>query len=207
VCFSVFTSLFIESKETLETLKIVGFSPYVLRTLQNPNKITFHKIGLRLLFSSCTSVLDRRSCALDRNSTIDPILARASAGALVPYLERVFERGCAPFGFGSAHQVLDKMLEPVFTMPRVRAFSPQSSRTLATVAQPTFQTRKLILETLLSIHDDFMDFNGTRWAIQEFKRRGLKRLFKPITSTAYACLVRTYYGHLTYDCNRPDILL
>jgi hypothetical protein len=88
VCFSVFTSLFIESKETPETLKIVGFSPYATRTLQNPNKITFHKIWLRLLFSSHTSEHDHRLCALDHNSSIDPLLAHASVGTLVPCLER-----------------------------------------------------------------------------------------------------------------------
>jgi hypothetical protein len=84
----VFTSLFIESKETLETLKILGFSPCATRTLQNPNKIKFHKIGLQLLFSSRMSALDRRSCALDCNSAINPFLARESASALVPCLER-----------------------------------------------------------------------------------------------------------------------
>jgi hypothetical protein len=31
-------------------------------------------------------------------------------------------------------------------------------------------------------------------------------LFKPITSIAYGCLVRTFYEHLTYDCNWPNIL-
>jgi hypothetical protein len=81
MCFSMFTNLFIESKETLETLKIVGLSPCAIRTLQNPNKITFHKIGLQLLFSS-------RTTALDHNSTIDPLLVHVSAGALVPCLER-----------------------------------------------------------------------------------------------------------------------
>jgi hypothetical protein len=37
------------------------------------------------------------------------------------------------------------------------------------------------------------------------KRRGLKRLFKPVTSTAYECLVWSFYENLTYDCNRLDI--
>jgi hypothetical protein len=87
MCFSVFTSLFIESKETLGTLKIVGFSPCATRTLQNPNKITFHKIGLWLLFSSRMNALDCRLCALDRNFVINHLLARVSAGALIPCLE------------------------------------------------------------------------------------------------------------------------
>jgi hypothetical protein len=66
--------------------------------------------------------------------------------------------------------------------------------------------RKLILETLFAIKEDFMDFDATRWAVREFKRSRLKWLFKPVTSTAYARLVWTFYEHLTYDCNQPDIL-
>ena len=83
---------------------------------------------------------------------------------------------------------------------------PSVFGTQAIVARPTFQTRKLILETSFAIQDDFTDFDETRWAVREFKCHGLKQLFKLIASTAYACLVRTFYKHLTYDCNRPDIL-
>jgi hypothetical protein len=39
------------------------------------------------------------------------------------------------------------------------------------------------------------------------KRQGLKRLFKPIGSAAYKCLVRAFYEHLRYDCSRPDVLV
>ena len=72
MCFSMFTSLLIESKETLETLKIVRFSPCPTRTNKNPNKITLSKIGLRLSRSSHTGVLDCSLCALDHNAAIDP---------------------------------------------------------------------------------------------------------------------------------------
>jgi hypothetical protein len=34
----------------------------------------------------------------------------------------------------------------------------------------------------------------------------LKRLFKPVASTAYECLVQNFYEHLRYECSRPDIL-
>jgi hypothetical protein len=61
----MFTSLFIDSKETLETLKIVGFSPCATRTNKNPNKIKLFKIGLRL---SCSS----RTGALNCDVAIDP---------------------------------------------------------------------------------------------------------------------------------------
>jgi hypothetical protein len=43
--------------------------------------------------------------------------------------------------------------------------------------------------------------------VQKLKNRGLKRLFKPVTSTAYECLVRAFYEHLSYDCDQPDILV
>jgi hypothetical protein len=38
------------------------------------------------------------------------------------------------------------------------------------------------------------------------KRCGLKRLFKPVTSTAYKRLVRSFYENLKYDYKWPDIL-
>jgi hypothetical protein len=34
----------------------------------------------------------------------------------------------------------------------------------------------------------------------------LKRLFKPVASTAYECLVLTFYEHLRYECSQPDVL-
>jgi hypothetical protein len=100
-----------------------------------------------------------------------------------------FEGCFATLGFGSAHQVLDKSPEPVFIMPRVQASSSWSSGTQAIVARPTFQSRKLILETSFTIKEDFTDFDVMRWAVQELKHRRLKRLFKPVTSTAYERLV------------------
>jgi hypothetical protein len=62
------------------------------------------------------------------------------------------------------------------------------------------------LETSFAIKEEFTNFEATRWAVQELKCRYLKRLFKPITSTAYERLVRSFYENLTYDCNRPDVL-
>ena len=63
-----------------------------------------------------------------------------------------------------------------------------------------------MLETSFAIKEDFTNFEATSWAVQELKHRGLKRLFKPVTSIAYERLVRSFYGNLTYDCNRPDVL-
>jgi hypothetical protein len=62
------------------------------------------------------------------------------------------------------------------------------------------------LETSFAFKRDFSKFEATSWAVQELKRRGLKRLFKPVTSTAYEHLVRSFYENLKYDCNRPDVL-
>jgi hypothetical protein len=58
---------------------------------------------------------------------------------------------------------------------------------------------------LMSI-GDFKNFEATQWAVQEFTRRGLKKLFKPITSTAYTKLVVQFYSNLYTDCNRRGVL-
>ena len=63
-----------------------------------------------------------------------------------------------------------------------------------------------MLEISFAIKEDFTYFEATSWAVQELKHRGLKRLFKLVTSTAYERLVRSFYENLTYDCNRPDVL-
>ena len=59
------------------------------------------------------------------------------------------------------------------------------------VARPSFESQKLILETTFSIKEDFSKNDATSWGVQELKRRGLKRLFKPVTSNAYERLVRS----------------
>jgi hypothetical protein len=74
------------------------------------------------------------------------------------------------------------------------------------VAKPPFQTWKLILETSFAIEEDFSKNDTTKWAIQEMKRHGLKRLFKPVASTTYERLVRSVYENLKYDCNLSGIL-
>jgi hypothetical protein len=91
-------------------------------------------------------------------------------------------------------------------MPRGQASSSRSYGTHAPVARPSLQSQKLILETSFAIKKDFSKFEATSWAVQELKHRGLKRLFKPATSTAYERLVRLFYENLKYDCNRPDVL-
>jgi hypothetical protein len=70
------------------------------------------------------------------------------------------------------------------------------------VARPTIEIRKFILETSFSIKDDFSKNEATKSAVQE-----LKRLFKPVASTAYEHLVWSFYKNLKYDCNRLDILV
>jgi hypothetical protein len=91
-------------------------------------------------------------------------------------------------------------------MPRGQASSSRSYGTQPIVARPSLQSRKLILETYFAVKKDFSKFEATSWAVQELKSRGLKWLFKPVTSTAYERLVWSFYENLKYDCNRPDIL-
>ena len=100
-----------------------------------------------------------------------------------------------------------KIPQRVSSMPRGRASSSRSSGTEAMVARPPFENRKLIFETTFAIKEDFSKNDAMRWAIQELKCRGLKRLLKPITFTTYECLVRSFYENLKYDCNWPDILV
>jgi hypothetical protein len=72
---------------------------------------------------------------------------------------------------------------------------------------PPIESQKLILEMSFAIKDEFSKNDATEWAVQELKNRGFKRLIKPVASTAYERLVRAFYEHLRYDCNRPDILI
>jgi hypothetical protein len=91
-------------------------------------------------------------------------------------------------------------------MPRGQALSSRSYGTQAIVARPSFQSRKLILETSFAVKKDFSKSEATSWAVQQLKRRGLKWLFKPVTSTAYESLVWSFYENLKYDYNQPDVL-
>jgi hypothetical protein len=75
------------------------------------------------------------------------------------------------------------------------------------IARPPFESRKLILENTFAIKEEFSNNEATSWAVQELKNRGLKRLFKPVASTAYKRLVRVFYEHLSYDCSQPDVLV
>jgi hypothetical protein len=91
-------------------------------------------------------------------------------------------------------------------MPRGRGSSSQSSGTHAIVARLPLESRKLILENTFAIKEEFSNNEATSWVVQELKCRDLKRLFKPIASTAYERLVQTFYEHLRYECSQPDVL-
>jgi hypothetical protein len=88
-----------------------------------------------------------------------------------------------------------------------QASSSRSFRTQAMVTKPPIASQKLILETMFTIKEDFSKNEATKWAIRELKHHGLKWLFKLVASTAYECLVRSFYKNLKYDCNRPDVLV
>jgi hypothetical protein len=62
------------------------------------------------------------------------------------------------------------------------------------------------LENTIAIKEEFSNNEATSWAVQELKNRGLKRLFKPVASTAYEHLVREFYEHLSCECDQPDVL-
>jgi hypothetical protein len=74
------------------------------------------------------------------------------------------------------------------------------------IARPPFESRKLILENTFTIKEEFSNNEATCWAVQELKNRGLKRLFKPVASTAYERLVKAFYEHLSYDCSQGMFL-
>jgi hypothetical protein len=92
-------------------------------------------------------------------------------------------------------------------MPRGQASTPLSSKAQAMVARPPFKSQKLIFETTFAIKEDFSKNDATKWAVHELKHQGLKRLYKPVASTAYELLVWSFYENLKYNCNLPNILV
>jgi hypothetical protein len=118
----------------------------------------------------------------------------------------LFERGFQTLYFWVAHQVLDKKRQPPSIMPRGQGSSSRSSGTRGMVARRPIESRKLLLENTFAIKEEFSNNEATSWAIQELKNRGLKRLFKPIASTAYERLVREFYKHLSCECDQPNVL-
>jgi hypothetical protein len=102
--------------------------------------------------------------------------------------------------------VLDILPQRTSIMPRGQGSSSQPSGSRATAAQPSMESRKLLLENTFAINEVFSNNEATSWAVRELKRRGLKRLFKPVTSTAYERLVREFYTHLRTDSDQPDSL-
>jgi hypothetical protein len=74
------------------------------------------------------------------------------------------------------------------------------------VAPQPIESRKLLLENTFATKEEFSNNEATSWAVQELKNRGLKRLFKPVASTAYERLVREFYENLRCECNQPDVL-
>jgi hypothetical protein len=91
-------------------------------------------------------------------------------------------------------------------MPRTIQSASQASSSRAQSSHPTIEQREILFETEFNVNGDFKNFEATQWAIQEFKRRGLKKLFKPVTSTAYTKLVVQFYSNLSRDCSKPGTL-
>jgi hypothetical protein len=112
-----------------------------------------------------------------------------------------FERGFQTLWFLGAHQVFDENPQPTFIMPRGQGTTSRSTGTQGMVARLPIESRRLILENTFAIKEEFSNNEATSWAVQELKRRGLKRLFKPVASTAYECLVREFYENLRCECD------
>jgi hypothetical protein len=91
-------------------------------------------------------------------------------------------------------------------MPRTTPSTSHASSSRAQSSHPTIEQRDILFETEFDINGDFKNFEATQWAVQEFKHRGLKKLFKPVTSTAYTGLVVQFYSNLSRDCNMPGTL-
>jgi hypothetical protein len=90
-------------------------------------------------------------------------------------------------------------------MPRTTPSTSQASSSHAQSSHPTCEQHEIIL-TEFDINGDFKNLKATQWAIQEFKCHGLKKLFKPVTSTAYTRLVVQFYSNLFTDCNRRGVM-
>jgi hypothetical protein len=91
-------------------------------------------------------------------------------------------------------------------MPRTTASISQASSSRAQSSQPTCEQREILYETTFDVNKDFKNFEATQWAVQEFTRRGLKKLFKPVTTTAYTKLVVQFYSNLHTESNKRGVL-
>jgi hypothetical protein len=74
-------------------------------------------------------------------------------------------------------------------MPRTTPTTSQASGSQAPSFRPTFEQQEILFEIEFDINGDFKNFEATQWAVREFKRHGLKKLFKPVTSIAYTKLI------------------
>jgi hypothetical protein len=99
--------------------------------------------------------------------------------------------------------VLDRLPQRPSIMPRGQGSSSRPAGSRASAAQPSMESRKLLLENTFAVKEVFSNNEATSWAVRELKRRGLKRLFKPVTSTTYERLVREFYTHLRTDSDQP----
>jgi hypothetical protein len=102
--------------------------------------------------------------------------------------------------------VFEEIPQPTLTMPRGRGSFSRSTGTQGIVARQPIESRRLILENTFAIKEEFSHNEATSWAVRELKRWGLKRLFKPVSPTAYERLVREFYENLRCECDRQDVL-
>jgi hypothetical protein len=102
--------------------------------------------------------------------------------------------------------VFDEKPQPKSIMPRGQGTTSRSTGTQSMVARLPIESRKLLLENIFAIKEEFSNNEATIWAVQELKRQSLKKLFKPVASTAYERLVKEFYENLRCECDQPDVL-
>jgi hypothetical protein len=90
-----------------------------------------------------------------------------------------FRRVVKPFEFGLHTRCLtDCPNEPPACLEgEVRRPGHQGSH--ATVARPSMESRKLLLENTFAIKEVFSNNEATSWAVEELKHQGLKRFSNP----------------------------
>jgi hypothetical protein len=102
--------------------------------------------------------------------------------------------------------VFDEKPQPTSIMPRGQGSSSRSTGTQGIVTRQPIESRKLLLKNTFATKKEFSNNEAISWAVQELKNRGLKRLFKPVASTAYEHPVREFYENLRCECDQPDVL-
>jgi hypothetical protein len=91
--------------------------------------------------------------------------------------------------FRGAHHMFDIIPQPI-------PACLEAKLPLLDHSQALFPVSEVDVGDVFAIKKDFSKFEATSWAVQQLKHRGLNWLFKLVTSTAYECLVQSFYENL-----------